>query len=249
LYGIADVELRGEDVTGVNLVLQPGGTISGRIVFSGTGATPRPDDLTKIRASLSLEGATGMVSSGGLMMGSSLISRSISNVRADGTFEIRGIGPGRFSLTVGLGSPAEASAWKLRSATAAGRNLLDDVLELGPGMDFRDVVVSFSDARTEISGTLQTGAGELTTEYYIVALPADRALWRPKSRRILFVRPATDGRFVFVDPPAGEYVIAALSDLDPIDLMDPSFLENIAPAGVKVAVADGEKKVQDLRIR
>ncbi len=183
------------------------------------------------------------------MMGTGLISSPISSVKADGTFEIRGIGPGRFTFTAGFGSAVDAPAWKLRSATAGDRDLLDDVLVLGPGVDIRNVSVSFSDARTEISGTLQTGAGELTTEYYIVALPADRALWRPKSRRILSVRPATDGRFVFADLPAGEYVIAALSDLDPIDLMDLSFLEQIAPSGVKVTVAEGERKVQDLKIR
>jgi uncharacterized protein (DUF2141 family) len=249
LYGVADVELRGEDVTGVNLVLQLGGTISGRIVFNGSSATPRPPDLTKMRTLLSLDGGTGMVSSGGLIMGTGLLSSPISSVKADGTFEIRGIGPGRFTLTTAFGSPAESQGWKLRSAVAANRDLLDELIELGPGVDIPNVVLAFSDARTEISGTLQTGAGELTTEYYIVALPADRALWRPKARRILSVRPATDGRFVFVDPPAGEYVIAALSDLDPIDLMDVSFLEQIAPAGVKVTVAEGEKKVQDLRIR
>jgi hypothetical protein len=131
----------------------------------------------------------------------------------------------------------------------AGRDLLDGAFEAGPGTDLRDVVVTFSDARTEISGTLQTDAGQLTTAYDIVALPVNRALWTPRSRRILSVRPGTDGRFVFVDPPAGEYLIAALTDLDPIDLLDASFLEQIAPAGVKVAIADGERKVQDLRIR
>lgn len=250
LYGFADVELRGEDVIGVGLGLQPGGTVTGRFGFNGSGATPRPDDLTKMRASLTLEGGTGMVSSNGLAMGTGLISSPISTIRADGTFEIRGIGPGRFTLTSSLGAAADATtAWKLRSAIAADRDLLDDVLELGPGVDIRNVVVTFSDARTEISGTLQSPAGELTTDYYIVALPADRALWRPKSRRILSTRPGTDGRFVFADLPAGEYVIAALSDLDPVDLMDASFLEQVAPAGAKVTVAEGEKKVQDLRIR
>jgi hypothetical protein len=74
-------------------------------------------------------------------------------------------------------------------------------------------------------------------------------LWQPRSRRILFARPATDGRFVFVDPPAGEYLIAALGDLDPLDLQDVAFLEQIAPSAVKIAVKEGERKVQDLRIR
>ena len=249
LYGLADVDLRGEDVEGVALDLRPGGTVTGRIVFNGAPTTPKPEDLTKLRATLSLEGATGMVSSNGLTMGNSLLSNPIATVRPDGTFEIRGIGPGRFTLGVGLPTTADAGIWKLRSAIAGDRDLLDDLLELGPGIDVPNVVVTFTDARTEISGTLQSGAGQITTDYYIVALPLDRSLWRPKARRILSVRPATDGRFVFADPPAGEYLIAALSDLDPLELMDVAFLEQIVPAGVKVAVAEGERRVQDLKIR
>jgi hypothetical protein len=182
------------------------------------------------------------------MMGTGLLSTT-SVVNADGSFEIRGIGPGRFEFTVSLGSATDATGWKLRSAAAASRDLLDDVLDLGPGVDIRNVIVTFSDARTEISGTLQSAAGEITTEYYIVALPVDRALWRPKSRRILYVRPGTDGRFVFADPPAGDYVIAALTDLDPIDLMNPAVLEQIAVSGVRLSVGEGEKRVQDLKIR
>ena len=59
---------------------------------------------------------------------------------------------------------------------------------------------------------------------------------------------SADGRFVFADLPPGEYLIAALTDLDPIDLQDPAFLEQIASAGAKVTIAEGEKKVQDLKM-
>jgi len=126
---------------------------------------------------------------------------------------------------------------------------LDDAIELGPGVDVRDVTVKFSDELTQLSGTLQGVAGQIITEYYIVAIPTDKSIWRPRSRRILSVRPATDGRFVFNDLPAGEYTIAALTDLDPVDLWDTAVLTQIAAAGAPVAIADGEKKVHDLRIR
>ena len=64
-----------------------------------------------------------------------------------------------------------------------------------------------------------------------------------------YVRPGTDGRFVFSDPPAGEYVIVAMTDLDPLDLLSASFLEPLASAGVRVKVAEGEKRIQDLKVR
>lgn len=249
-YGFADVELRGEEVTNVSLDLQPGGVVIGRIVFAGGTVSAKPADVASIRPSLRLESNTGgMVSSGGLTMGDGFFSTAQGSARSDGTFEIRGIGPGRFTLAAAFLTATEAGAWKLRSAVGGGKDLLDDAIEILPGSEVRDIVVTFSDARTEIAGTLQTGSGAVTTDYYIVALPAERALWRPRARRILSVRPATDGRFEFGDIPAGDYVIAALTDLDPLDLLDMTFLEQIAPAGVKVTVAEGERKVQDLRIR
>jgi len=101
------------------------------------------------------------------------------------------------------------------------------------------VVVTLTDARTELSGTLQTGESQPAMDYYMVAMSADRTMWRPRSRRVLSARPATDGRFVFAHLPAGEYLLIALTDLDPIELGDPAFLEQLAPAGVKVTRAEG----------
>ena len=43
-------------------------------------------------------------------------------------------------------------------------------------------------------------------------------------------------------------LVAALTDLDPDDLLDPSVLETLAPSAVKVSLADGEQKSQDMRI-
>ena len=188
------------------------------------------------------------VSTGNLAIGTGTVAQSIPVTRPDGTFEIRGIGPARFRLSVTL--PGDLSKiWRARTAIAGGRGLFDDTLEMVPGMNLGDVIITLTDARTELSGTLQTGEGQPAMDYYIVAMSADRTMWRPRSRRVLSARPATDGRFVFADLPAGEYLLIALTDLDPIELGDPAFLGQLAPSGVRVTIAEGEKKVQDLRMR
>jgi len=247
LYGYADVDLQGDDVAGISLPLQLGAVITGRIVMNSAGSGSKPADMTKTRLFVSPEGGGWRVSGGGLSMGPGGSADAISTVNPDGTFEIRGIGPGRFTLGVSL--PADAKSWSLRSARTSDRDLLDGVMDLVPGMEIRDVTIIFSDTPSELAGTLQSASGQPTTDYYIVLMPEDRALWRQKSRRIVSARPSTTGRFAFANVPAGAYIVAALSDLDPLDLLDLSFLEQIAPAGVKVSVAEGEKKVQDLRIK
>jgi hypothetical protein len=131
---------------------------------------------------------------------------------------------------------------------AAGRDLLDIPLEFTPGQAVKGVVMTLSDKRTEIAGSLQTPTGQPATAYFVVAFPADRALWKAGARRLKSTRPGTDGRFSFADLPAGTYLLAALTDLDPNDWQDAAFLEQVAPAGVTVILGEGEKKTQDLKI-
>jgi hypothetical protein len=98
------------------------------------------------------------------------------------------------------------------------------------------------------NGTLQSAANVPAPDYFVVVFSSDRALWRPASRRVQFTRPSTDGHFTLRDLPAGDYLIAALTDLEPADLIDVSFMERLIPAALPVHLNDGEKKRQDLRL-
>jgi hypothetical protein len=138
--------------------------------------------------------------------------------------------------------------WKMRSAIVDGRDLLDAPIE-GPDINWRGVTLTLSDKRTELAGTLQVGAGQTAADYYVVAFSTDRNTWRVGARRSVSTKPGTDGRFVFADLPAGEYYLAALTDLDPIDWQTPAFLEQVVPAAATVVLREGEKKPQDLRIK
>jgi hypothetical protein len=62
------------------------------------------------------------------------------------------------------------------------------------------------------------------------------------------VRLGTDGRYQIRGLPAGGYVLCVVTDVEPAMLQDPAFLEQLAAAGVKLALAEGEKKIQDLKI-
>ena len=221
--------------------------MTGRVVIRASGNQPPPADLSRLRLGLTLEGGGWNIVADGVRMGPGLLSPPLSTIRPDSTFELRNIAPGRFTL--GGQAVAEAPQWRWRSAMAGDRDLFDGVLELGPSTDLRDVVITLTDIPTELSGTLQSASGQPTAGYFIVALPANRELLTPRSRRILWTRPDTSGRFTFAWPPAGDYVLTALTDLDPLDLGDLAFLEQVAQAGIKVTVPEGQKITQDLRIK
>jgi hypothetical protein len=54
--------------------------------------------------------------------------------------------------------------------------------------------------------------------------------------------------FLLKDLPGGEYLIGAVTDLEPEDLGDLQFLEALAAQSLAVAVVDGERTVQNLQI-
>jgi hypothetical protein len=229
LWAVADVTVGEEEVPHLTMTLRPGGRVSGRIVFDATSLAP-PANLTVVQ--LRLVDASGGVSAG-----------LVGAVRADGTFEIVGVPPGTYSLASLWPEPD----WWLRSAAMAGRDLLDTPIAVS-GEEIGGLVVTFSDRRTELSGTLDRASNVPAPEHVIVVVPADRAYWRGASRRVQFTRPSTDGRFVFRDLPSGDYLLAALSDLDPADLTDRTFMEQLVHAAVPIALADGERKIQNVRV-
>jgi len=168
-------------------------------------------------------------------------------VKGDGSFEIVGVPPGDYALQLTL-APSAGQMWWLRNAMLESRDLMDTALTVTAGSDVAGLTLTATNRRSEIGGVLQTPAGLPATDYFVVVMPADSAGWRPRSRRVKTTRPASDGSFSFMDLPAGEYLLVALTDIEQDGWEKAEFLAAIAPAGVRVVLADGERKNQDLRI-
>ena len=245
LYALADVDVSGQDVT-IALTLQPGITMSGRLRYEGETPQP-PKAYESLRIGVSPPGGTYSSTTGPTTFTNTFAGASAVSVNGDGTFELRNIGPGTVTLTTPLPAPISAQWW-VRSAVAGGVDLLDAPFDVVLGADVRDVVVTLSDKRTELSGTLQTPTGQPAPDYFIVVFPASQTLRVPGSRRIQAVRPATDGRYVLPNLPAGDYLLAALTEAMPNEWNDPTFLDRLAPASIKITLGEGDKKVQDIRI-
>jgi hypothetical protein len=230
LWAADEVDVPANGLTNVDVMLRPGMTLAGRVVFDlSPGA--RPASFATVRLRIEAAGVT-----------------TPPVVRPDGSFDVRGIVPGPVRIA-GSVSNAPAPGWWLRSAMLDGRDVLDRPLEFDAATgNVAGLVVTFSDRHTEIAGRFETPAGAAATAYIIAVVPTDRRFWYPGSRRMAFTRPATDGRFAFHDLPPGAYAIVALTDLDPATWETSSFLEPLAAAGVPVTLAEGGRVIQDLRI-
>jgi hypothetical protein len=171
-----------------------------------------------------------------------------SPVDPSGSLSITGVTPGQSRLSAALppaGKPG-APAWTVRSVVADGRDMTDLPLEIAANRA-PSITVTFTDVVTELSGTISAPPGQPASDFFVVVFPEDRSYWSA-GRRILSTRPDATGRFMFRNLPAGDYRIAATTDLVQRDLQDTAALARLAEQSAPVSLAAGEKKTFDFRI-
>jgi uncharacterized protein (DUF2141 family) len=237
LWAMLDVTVSGRDISGLEVKMAPGTTLSGRLVFDGVTEKP-PADLARISISLQA------------MQTSQVMSMAPAAVRAnaDGTFTMPGVGPGLYKLTANLaGAGVPSAVWTARSSVVGGADSLDDPFEIR-SQDVAGAVITFTDHPTQLAGSLLDAGGRPVPEYFVVVFSVDRKFWVPQSRRVRSVRPSNTGRFTINGLPPGEYYVCALTDVESNRLTTPEYLEPLIPAGIKIAFEEGEKKSQDLTV-
>jgi len=211
------------------LALQPGKTISGVIRYDGTSpasGSQRPSiQLVTAPSSQQIP----------------LVGAPPAEIAADGRFTIPGVTPGRYTFRANRGGT-------IKSATSAGEDILDFPLDVSGDRDIGDLVVTLTDKVTELSGTLSDATGNPALDYVVLLTPKDQRYWIPGGRRILTTRPDSRGHYSFSNPPPGDYLIAALTDLEPGAQYDPDFLKTLVGASMAISISEGGRQTQDIRL-
>jgi hypothetical protein len=127
--------------------------------------------------------------------------------------------------------------------------MLDMPMDVRAQQDVSDLVVTFTDRVTELSGSLVDGLGRPAPEYYVIVFGTDARHWWQGSRWLRQpTRPGTDGRYSVTGLPAGNYYLAALPEFDQNEWHTPGFLEQVVPGAIPITLAEGEHKTQDIRL-
>jgi protocatechuate 3,4-dioxygenase beta subunit len=253
-FASEELTVQGADIPNITLMLRPGMTVSGQIVYQVATKTP-PADLTKTQiALLPAPTGTGLDDLTSMMMG--LMGGGVTpRIDKDGKFTFAGVPPGRYRLNTPFGmitilpmANMLSGGWTLKSVMLGGRDIADAPIEIRSGVDVPGVVVTFTDQPSELSGSVTDASGRPTTGFPIIVFSTDRQYWTLGSRRVQTARPGTDGKYKVTGLPAGEYFVCAVTAVDRSEVYDPAFLEQLVPLAFKITMADGEKKVQDLRL-
>lgn len=229
--GSLPINVTGEDLSNVVIVTSKGATASGHVTFEGGS---KPPTLTTIRVAASPVDAEGP----------GMSFAGPGTVKADGTFELRGLSGTRIVRAMNL--PA---GWMLKSVRVNGNDITDAGLDFKPGETVSGVEVTLTSKLTEVNGTVKDNS-QPVKDYTVVIFADDPQKWSlPNSRYVSGSRPDQEGRFQVKNLPAGGYYAVAVDYLAQGEWFDPDVLERLKPKATSFSMDEGETKTLTLTLR
>ncbi len=218
-----------ENLDGLRLAPQSGGTIRGRLRME-SGGKVRLDPSQMFLLLHELDGDDEML--GTVTMGEG--SSTLAHVKVDGSFEWKNVPAGSYSVQI-----ADASGmpdWFLKSVVAGGRDALDSGFSVSGGVTPLDVVASANGATAE--GVATNEKGEPVNDAVIVAVPEARLRSHPERYR----RAVSDqsGHFTLRGLSAGNYTIFSWDSVDGGAYYNSEFLKSYEGQGKALHITEGE---------
>jgi hypothetical protein len=237
LWSNVAVAVAESDVTNVAVVLQPGARVSGRLDFEGALERPTPDQLTRVP--ILLEHIDRASTDAGF--------NRIPPGHADnsGNFTTYGVPPGKYLVRLG----GALRGWTLRSIISEGRDLSDVPLQLGTA-DTANVVITFTDRPTQLTGFVRGASGAPDPDSLLVVFPADSGGWTDygiNPRRMRSTRPSKTGAYTIAGLPPGDYYVAAVREESIAQWQDPQVLQALTRSAEQVRLSEGDPRTVDVR--
>jgi Carboxypeptidase regulatory-like domain len=228
------IEVNESDLLDLQLQVEPGGDVSGRLRMDGDEkvnfgelfVTLRPLANGEEEASLSI-----------VLMGQAAVAK----VSEDGSFEIKDAPGIDCQLEIGTRSD-KFRDYYTKSVLLGGREVADTGFTVNAGTRL-DVVVSAKGAAIE--GTVVDGDGKPVPSAVVVTVPASGKLGRPDAYQI----GGTDdsGHFNLRGMNPGEFVVLAFGEM-PANHHSPEFAKKYEAKGERVALEEAAKKTVVLKL-
>lgn len=229
--GSLPISVSGDDLTNVILMTARGGTAAGAVVFEGGS---KPENPATMRVTASAFDADGPA----------MLAGGTSAVKADGSFELRGLAGGRIIRIVNV-----PNGWMLKAVRLNGQDITDTGAEFKAGEAVTGLEIVLTSALTNVSGTVKGGTGESVKDFTVVVFTDDEAKWAvPQSRWVSGARPDQEGRFQFRNLPAGRYHAVAVEYIEQGSWGDPELLRRLKEMATSFSLDEGETKTLDLKL-
>ena len=231
--GSLPISVAGEDLSNVVVMTSKGATASGHLTFEG-GA--KPNNITSMRV---------MASAADSEAGPAMGIGGVNTVKADGTFEVRGVLGSRLLRVMNV-----PPGWMMKSVRVNGADIIDTGMEFKAGEAVTGVEIALTSRLSQVSGTVTDAGGGLVKDYTVVVFADDPQRWTlPNTRYVIGRRPDQNGRFEVKPLPAGTYYAAAVDYLPEGEWGDPDVLERLKTAAKRFTMDEGESKAIELKIQ
>jgi hypothetical protein len=230
-WGRAPVTVGPAGVDDLALPLHPAVSVRGRVMFSEGTTVPAATRQLVVRATPA--------------NGDPTLGQPLGFSTTDGSF--------RFSVSGLLGGTYLVSGFgglSMMSIVYQGRDVTDAGFDGSTGRDYEDVVVTLTDRRTTLTGTVRDR--QAGRDAAVIAFPVERERWTNfgwTPRRVLSTQAASSGAYQFASLPAGDYYVIAVDPSMKNAWVEPGFLAAAAPLATRVTLKWGETAAQDLSIR
>ncbi len=225
------VNVTGEDIGSLVLVVRTGSTVSGNLV-TDDGAAP-PFGPSGVR--MLLDATSDNV----------LPTVQVVAVESDWSFKLANVGgPFLFRL---LGIPDD---WMLGSVTFGEKDITDVAWDVPTfGRQFRGLTLVVTNKVGTITGSVVDASEKPTADAAVVVFADNPELWIPGSRFVRTTRPDGEGRFSIKGLPDGTYCAIARAFIEDGQWQAADFLEQARAGASTFTIAEGASASARLTVR
>jgi hypothetical protein len=235
-YAELPITVGSTHVDGVSLSLQPGMRLTGRVVFEGAAPPPAPARLQQIALTIRpVFGEPGPMTAIGE-----------TRVDAEGRFTTSAYAPGRYRLASWT---IPGTEWRLASFRIGAADAVGQAFTIND-RDLNDVVMTFTDRNTTVSGDVRAADANGSPEAIVVLFPADVQAWIASGmspHRVVSAPTSPTGAYQLQIILPGDYLMVAIPP-ETVPDVDADFVKKFGSSAIRISFAAGDTKTQPLTL-
>jgi hypothetical protein len=235
-FAMLPVQVGNDDIENLAVTTSVGATARG-VVMTDDGSVPsfRPEQVSIFAQSAD---PSSMSFGGGMP----------PKVNDDYTFELTSLSERRL-IRANANTGGSPSGWYLKAIMFDGEDVTDRGIEFTPGRAYEGLQIIFTQKTTALSGLVTDDRNRPVLDATVLVFPANRELWTFFSRYLRTARPDTNGHYDLKSlPPADDYLIIAVQNLEPGQGTDPEFLARAKEEAKSFSMNEGETKAVDIKL-